>query len=402
MTKRAAGSGSITLRRRGEGDKPDVWELRADLGYERNALGGRERRQRSKTFRGTRKEAEEALRSLLTDIGRDEDVKPTNESLIDWMRSWLEVSVKPPMKRQSTYVSYRNVVQHLAKNEALAFLALQKVRSSHLEQHLMLVPAGSRQQHRNVFHAALKKAVKDKKLATNPAVDLEISTTERQDDDMAINPAMCWNATEASQFLVAAKTQSPQVYAWSALALDSGARKNEIAGLHWPDVDLDGGSIFIRQQLLPGLAIPPRLGPTKTGKSRRVSLNAETVAALRAHRRHQLELKLANGEHYRDWSLVFAREDVDLRPGSKLGDPIRTLSERTFQKVMDIAKLRHIAPHYLRHTSATLLLLNNEAPTVVAGRLGHSVDMLLRVYRHVLPEQDRGAADRLGATIHRR
>jgi hypothetical protein len=48
----------------------------------------------------------------------------------------------------------------------------------------------------------------------------------------------------------------------------------------------------------------------KTRRSRRlVALDAGTVAALREHRKRQLEERLAWGPAYEDSGLVFARED---------------------------------------------------------------------------------------------
>ncbi len=52
--------------------------------------------------------------------------------------------------------------------------------------------------------------------------------------------------------------------------------------------------------------------------------------------------------------------------------------------------------HALRHTCATLMLLNKVPPKVVSERLGHAdVAFTLRVYSHVLPGMQRNAADGL-------
>ena len=50
----------------------------------------------------------------------------------------------------------------------------------------------------------------------------------------------------------------------------------------------------------------------------------------------------------------------------------------------------------LRHSCATLLLQAGENPKVVSERLGHaSIVLTLDVYSHVLPDMQRGAADKL-------
>jgi len=68
----------------------------------------------------------------------------------------------------------------------------------------------------------------------------------------------------------------------------------------------------------------------------------------------------------------------------------------------DTSPLRLQRPARVQHRSATLLLLAGESAKVVSERLGHSkIAMTLDIYSHVLPSMGRGAADRLGALLHR-
>lgn len=59
----------------------------------------------------------------------------------------------------------------------------------------------------------------------------------------------CWEADEARAFLAAAKQAGPQPAALYALALDAGARKNELCGLQWSDLDFEKGTVSIIRQL---------------------------------------------------------------------------------------------------------------------------------------------------------
>ena len=51
--------------------------------------------------------------------------------------------------------------------------------------------------------------------------------------------------SEAKTFLAAAKADGPQTAALYTVAVDSGARKGELCGLDWADVDLDASRIRI-------------------------------------------------------------------------------------------------------------------------------------------------------------
>jgi integrase len=58
------------------------------------------------------------------------------------------------------------------------------------------------------------------------------------------------------------------------------------------------------------------------------------------------------------------------------------------------AGLAYVRPHDLRHTAATLLLLEGVQPLVVSEMLGHaSVAFTLATYGHVLAEMRKPARD---------
>jgi integrase len=140
----------------------------------------------------------------------------------------------------------------------------------------------------------------------------------------------------------------------------------------------------------------------KNKMPRTIDLGAETVALLRRHRGQQAEMKLRNGDAYRDLGLVFAKEPVDRRRLDTLGDPIQVNHlDREFKKLAHGAGVRRIKLHGLRHTSATLLLQAGVPPHVVQQRLGHrSIAITLGVYAHALPAMQQDAAAKLAALLH--
>ena len=83
---------------------------------------------------------------------------------------------------------------------------------------------------------------------------------------------------------------------------------------------------------------------------------------------------------------------------SEYGTPlsIPNLTYRYFRPILKQASLPQIRLYDLRHTHATLLLMAEENPKVVAERLGHSTIVLtLDTYSHVLPTMQRKATDKL-------
>ena len=100
-----------------------------------------------------------------------------------------------------------------------------------------------------------------------------------------------------------ARGAGDRLEAFYVLAVRTGMRPGELLGLKWEDVDLRevGASLRVNRALSGGKFTPP-----KTNRSRRrIDLDAASVAALKAHRRHQLEERMQRGEPWEDHGLVF-------------------------------------------------------------------------------------------------
>jgi integrase len=211
-------------------------------------------------------------------------------------------------------------------------------------------------------------------------------------------PLKAWDVDEVRKVLTAARACGRQCLAFFALALDSGARKGELQGLRWSDVNLTTGALQIERQLLKSGA-KPEFGPTKTREPRTLDLSEQSVALLREHKREQAELKLANRLHYADHGLVFAQT---FEHQAQLGLPLTAGKiARMLERLIRETNVRRISVHGLRHTCATLLLAAGEQAHVVQQRLGHnSISTTLDVYAHVLKSMQQSAAKRIGAALH--
>ena len=172
-----------------------------------------------------------------------------------------------------------------------------------------------------------------------------------------------------------------------AAAAYTGMRRGELVGLQWRDIDLDRGTLSVQRSL----QLVPRRGyvasEPKTSRSRRtITLGTTLVATFKRQRALQAENRLAAGPVWNEGGWVFTR------PDGRPVDP--TIVSRKFRSVVTELGLPPVRLHDLRHTHATLLLVQGVHPKVVQERLGHfSISITLDIYSHVLPGlQERAAA----------
>jgi integrase len=155
-----------------------------------------------------------------------------------------------------------------------------------------------------------------------------------------------------------------------------GLRPGELLGLAWESVDLDAGEISVRQALKVERGTTVVLGPLKTAGSRRtLAVPKQVVAALGAHRRRQLEERIAAGPSWMDTGLVFT---------TSLGTAIDPRNfRRSFTRMTERAGLGRWHPNELRHSAVSLLSAAGVREEDVADVVGHvTTRMTHRVYRH--------------------
>jgi integrase len=136
-------------------------------------------------------------------------------------------------------------------------------------------------------------------------------------------------------------------------------------------------------------------GTTKGGRSRVVSIDSETVAVLREHRRRQAEERLVAGSAWTDSGLVFVnRWGEPLYPDTVTALMTKLINNYNAAICPPARPLPHARLHDLRHLHATTLLLAGVPVHVVAARLGHADPAVtLRVYSHVLREHAVGVGE---------
>ncbi len=245
-----------------------------------------------------------------------------------------------------------------------------------------------------MLRKALSQAVSDGLVPRNAAAGMKPPRVSAPGEE--IKPL---DSEECAAFLEASRGK--RLEALYVLAIHCGLREGELLTLRWEDADLDATkpALLVQRTLTRGEDGRRWVvgTSTKSGKGRRVRLTRRAVAALKDHRKRQLEERMRLAGLWQDQGLVFPNE-----AGSPLNPS--NLRNRSFKRVKARSGVRQdLRFHDLRHTCATLLLSEGVNVKVVSELLGHaSITITLNTYSHVLPDMQDSAADAmegaLGAT----
>lgn len=359
-----------------------TWSYRIDLGTARDGT----RQQKQVGGFPTRREAQSALNDALAAMQRGSYIAPSKQTLGEFLEVWLE-GLRSELA-VTAWTNYRDVV-HRYIEPHLGDRRLTELTPMHLKAwHSTLgrdgrsgggpLSARTVQLAHRILHRALADAVRWHVLPANPATAARAPKVERT--EMTV-----WSAEESARFLTAI-AEDRLAAVWT-VALHTGLRRGELAGLRWKDLDLAGATLTVAQQRTTA-SYKVVVSAPKARSNRQLLLAAPTVRALEEHRRRQRRERLAVGGDWKDTGYVFVDE---------WGEPYHPQRIRNlFDQACRATGVTPIRLHDLRHTMATLALQAGVHPKVVQEQLGHSgIDVTLDIYSHVPQAVRRDAADRI-------
>ncbi len=146
------------------------------------------------------------------------------------------------------------------------------------------------------------------------------------------------------------------------LAINTGLRISELAGLSWSDINLPGRKLLVRQRVYKG-----DLDSPKSGKAREMPLNKTASDALAS-----LPRRVGS-----NW--VFPQKD-----GGYLRNPQHSCAD-AIRRQARLAGLRSIGWHTLRHTFASHLVMKGVPIKAVQELMGHGSLAMTERYAHLSP-----------------
>lgn len=228
----------------------------------------------------------------------------------------------------------------------------------------------------NILNGLFDMAFMDDSIPISPMLKVK-RPAPRKDEAPKGESDKALTAKELSRVLSCVAQEPLKWQAYINLAADSGARRGELCGLQWPDIDWKSGAITIRRNLQYTAQKGVYVATTKNGKTRVVDVGMDTLDLLRKLREEQAASCVSK------W--VFTQDGTP--------EPMFPQSPtRYFKKFGERYGVEDFHPHKLRHSSASIAITNGADVVSVSQRLGHSdTAVTLRMYAHANEESIRRA-----------
>lgn len=359
------------------------WKIRVEL--PKDTITGK-RKQKCYTFYGDRKGADkfltEKLRELDTGILIDTKKMKFGEYLDYWKEKTfnnLEITTKEGYiqkidKHIKPYLA--NILLENLKPLHLQNFYDEKLKNGKLDGKGGLSARTVLALHR-IIHSALQQAVKWQLVIRNVAEAVEPPKAKKY--------KVSFLTDKQTEELIA-KAKNTDIYIPIMIAIYTGARRGEILGLNWNNVDLEKGIIKIVDNLCAtknGLIIKQ---PKTNSGIRTIAISKSLVKILKNHKINQMKNKIRLGESYKENNMVCCYED------GHLFNPKRFSAK--FNELLQANNLPMVRFHDLRHSHASLLVKMGVQPKEISSRLGHSnIGITMDLYSHLYEEADKEVAN---------
>jgi integrase len=325
----------------------------------------------------TKAKAKEAMREIEDQVAKgiylpDKKIPIFSKVAEDWLE------YKKPNVRESTWKMYERYLRlHF---DDIRYMKINKITVVTVEKFIGKYQKGTMKLAtiRKIIvtlNQVMNYAVRHRYIDYNPVRDAERPKDQGNEEKERISII---TPPEINLFLNAVEYQKYRTL--FMLAIMSGARRGELLGLKWKDIDWINNQIKIRRTFNSGKWYRPK---TKSSK-REIDSGPKMIAALKR------------------WKLACPKNDLNLVFPDQLGRPIEPthLTRYHFYAALKAAGLTKIRFHDLRHTYASILIKQGENIKYIQSQLGHATpSVTLNVYAHLMDSVNQEAACRLENTI---
>lgn len=359
------------------------YKIDVPLGY-----NGNKRIRHTETFYGGKKDAVIRENELKLSIKNRTYINKNKITVEQLFKEWLEYS--KPIWSPKTYVANEHWVENINKN--IGHIHLLDLNVKVLEEFYNELRTTTNysdktiQHHYTIISTALNKAVVWGYILNNPNEHIEKPKVKRKEIE-------CYSPEEVDILIKVIKNEPIKYQALIMLALDSGARRGELTGLTWEDIDFKESTIKINKttQYVKEYGIFEK--STKTDTSNRlIYISNTTLDLLRRYKKEQLQSKMRLGDKWENSNRVF----TNMYGGNMHPDTPSQILDRIIKKY----NLKRITFHGLRHISISLQISSGIQAQIISKRAGHSsVTVTHNTYSHFFDTEFKDVANKMDSIL---
>ena len=289
---------------------------------------------------------------------------------------------------------------------AFGDLALQSITSSQLSAFFLKLKE-SGLSHSTVIgiyvtcNQLFKQAYLDESISQNPMDRVQRPRQRKEEQKKGVE---AFTADELKIILSLLDNESMKWRCFVRLLIDTGIRRGEACALRWENIDLKDNSALIKENVCYTPEKGVYIDVTKTGRERVVYFSQEVAALLRQYRTEQVaatarrKARLIKDNQPLQLGKIVIPDYVFTERGNS--DPMHPDAVNRFFQKFGKKHGIEIHAHKLRHSFASLAIVNGGDISSVAETLGHADKATtLRVYSHADEESKRRAAGIVAAAI---
>jgi integrase len=355
----------------------------------------------STTEKAQEKEAKKALAEFVIEIERGEYYGSAKMLLTEFIEIWLRDHAEKNLAPK-TYARYKEILEGRI-TAALGHYKLEQIRPPHLIRFYSdLQEDGVRkdkkkgglsnktiQQHHRILSSMFATAVSWEAMRSNPASKVRPPKVEKPN-------VGAYDEEQTAALLTALEQEPAAQFKYKVavmLALTTGARRGELLGLDWSDVDYNSKTITISKssQYVEGKGIITK-SPKNESSKRTIPITPSMVSLLKKHKRAQKKERRKVIDLWKQSDRLFTSWD---------GSPMHPSTvSKWFKAFLERHNLQPLPFHGLRHTAATLLIGKGVLDITVSALLGHSnTSTTKNIYAKSLKSAERAAADMMEMII---
>ena len=207
-------------------------------------------------------------------------------------------------------------------------------------------------------------------------------------------PSEIFEINETSMILEAIEKKGAKWSAITHMFLASGARRGEIVGLRWKDIDMENNIIHIHNNLQYIKSKGVFDESLKTNNERYVTVAESAIEKLLLWKEKQDIEKEAAGKQWQENDYIFTQTN---------GRPMNPTSVTSFYNKLSKKIGIDINAHMFRHFQASVLIDSGVSILTVSKRLGHKVvSTTTDIYAHLLNKADAKASGAFEAVIYKK